>query len=388
VSGPEPAVRVCLDVTAVPTNPAGAGRYTIELAGALGRLADVDLVLVSRRTDQARWEGPNRVVRAAAPGARPLRLVWEQARLPRLLHRLAPDVHHGPHYTMPERAPVPVVVTIHDCTFFDHPEWHERSKAVFFRRAIRTAARRAAALVCVSSTTAEQLGRLCSVRGPVFVAPHGVDLRRFTPDEPSPGADEAALRRLGVDPGRPIVGFVGTIEPRKGVGTLVRAFDRVADRSHDAVLVLAGQQGWGGDEVGRALAVARHPDRVVQTGYVPDETVPALLRRSAVVVYPSLAEGYGLPALEAMACGAPLVTTSGTAMAEMAAGSALLVPPGDAEALADAMRSLIDGEEGAARAERRRLGLQVAATRTWQASARVHLDAYRRAAGGAPAAGR
>src|SRR6185437_14963994 len=129
---------------------------------------EVDLTLVSRRHDAGRWEGlagppAAGTVLAAAPGPRPLRLAWEQLALPRLLTRSGVAVHHGPHYTMPERATVPVVVTVHDCTFFDHPEWHERSKVRLFRRAITVAARRAAVIVCVSATTAERLEEVCPV---------------------------------------------------------------------------------------------------------------------------------------------------------------------------------------------------------------------------------
>ncbi len=385
--GTGPALRVTLDVSAVPANPAGAGRYVIELARALGQRDDVDLVLVGRRGDAERWgsaaaarTGPGDLGAGTmtAPARRPLRLAWEQVRLPGLLDDLGPAVHHSPHYTMPERARVPVVVTIHDLTFFDHPEWHERSKAVLFRRAIRVACRRAAAIVCVSATTAVRLREVCEVGVPVVVAPHGVDHLRFRPDDPQPGSDEAALHALGVDPSRPLVVFVGTLEPRKGAAGLVEAFDAVAGRHADAQLVLAGQPGWGPDDVGRAVGTARHRDRVVLTGYVPDAAVPALLRRAAVVAYPALQEGYGLPALEALACGAPLVTTSGTAMEEMAGGAALLVPPGDALALADALDAVLGRSGGAAVAEdRRRSGLAVAAARTWEQSALHHVEAYR-----------
>ena len=103
------------------------------------------------------------------------------------------------------------------------------------------------------------------------------------------------------------------------------------------MLVLAGQPGWGLEETERALASARHTDRIVRTGYLPDATVPALLRQAAVAACPALEEGFGLPALEALACGAPLVTTEGTAMAEVAGGAATLVPPGSVADLADAL---------------------------------------------------
>ncbi len=155
----------------------------------------------------------------SAPAPRVFRLAWEQGRLPALLSRRGVDVHHGPHYTMPERSRVPTVVTIHDLSFFDQPDWHQRSKVLLFRRAIKVAARRARAVVCVSRATAEQLARWCRVEARVFIAPHGVDTARFRPDEAEPGADDARLARLDdrLGDGRPLVVFVGTIEPRKNV---------------------------------------------------------------------------------------------------------------------------------------------------------------------------
>jgi glycosyltransferase involved in cell wall biosynthesis len=168
-----------LDVSAVPTRPGGAGYYTMELARALCARDDIRLTMLSRLDDQDRWRalaGAGRTVVGAVPRSRPSRLVFEQVRLPRLIRSLGVELHHAPHYTMPERAPVPCVVTIHDCIFFDHPEWHLRSKAMFFRRAIRRAARHAAVLVTGSEFTAARLRASCDVRAPIVVAPHGVDL--------------------------------------------------------------------------------------------------------------------------------------------------------------------------------------------------------------------
>ena len=368
-----------LDVSAVPVRPGGAGYYTIELARALAARDDVALTLLTRRGDEARWRALSGggEVKGTVPGSRPGRLAFEQVRFPHLLATLGVAVHHAPHYTMPERSPVPCVVTIHDCTFFDHPEWHVRSKAAFFRRAIRRAAQRAGALVTPSEVTAARLQAVCAVRAPVVVAPHGVDLDRFTPSEPSTGADRRILGALGLPLDRPLVGFVGTLEPRKGVVPLVRAFDRVADANADAVLVLAGQTGWGVADTERALAACRHGDRIVRTGYLPDEAVPALLRQATVVACPALEEGFGLPALEALSCGASLITTEGTAMAEMAGGAAQLVAPGDERALADALGEALDRDPGSTeRVVRRALGLSVAGAHTWPASAERHMAAY------------
>jgi glycosyltransferase involved in cell wall biosynthesis len=372
---------VSLDVSAVPARPGGAGYYTMAIARGLARRQDVELALVARHGDEQRWHGlaEAATVRGAVPVSRPGRLVFEQLRLGSVLRSMAVQVHHGPHYTMPARSPVPCAVTIHDCTFFDHPEWHLRSKAAFFRRAIRRAARQAAVLICVSQVTEDRLRASCDVRAPVVVAPHGVDHARFTPFEPAEGADRAVLAASGVPVDRPLVAFVGTLDPRKGVVPLVAAFDQVARSHPEAVLVLGGQTGWGMAETERALASARHPERIVRTGYLPDEAVPALLRQAAVVAYPALEEGFGLPALEALACGAPLVTTEGTAMAEMAGDAALLVPPGDVAGLAGALgTALQEGRETG----RRSLGIAVAGERTWEASVALHMHAYEVAVAG------
>jgi len=282
---------------------------------------------------------------------------------------------------MPELARLPAVVTIHDCTFFDHPEWHERSKVVLFRRATRVAARRAAAIICVSHATAQRLQEVVDVRAPITVAHHGVDHDRFRPDEPGPGSDAEALAQLGLVPDQRIILFVGTLEPRKGVGVLIEAFDRLAGSHPDTVLVLAGQRGWGADEVTGGMARARHPDRIRALGYVPDTTLPALLRRASAVAYPALEEGFGLPALEALACGTPLVTTSGTAMEEVAGDAALLVKPGDAGDLGSALEAVLDGVGQAEALQRREQGLSIAATYTWTRTAEIHAGLYRKVAG-------
>ena len=382
--GPSPVLRLSLDVSAVPARAVGAGHYTLHLAGALASRTDVDLTLFGRRDDILRWPvvAPDARLVSAAPSSRPLRLAWEQVRLPRLLARSGVAVHHGPHYTMPERSSVPTVVTVHDLSFFEAPEWHERSKVLVFKRAIARAARAAAAVVCPSQVTADELARWCRVDAEVFVAPHGVDTAVFRPDEPRPGADRASLnavdRRLA--DGRPYLLFVGTLEPRKDVPTLVGAFARVAARHPDALLVLAGGAGWGLDAVEEAIAASGVGASILRTGYVQDETVPALLRSASAAVYPALYEGFGLPALEALACGVPLVTTSGTAMEEVAGDAAVLIPPGDLEALAEAIDAELAGGPGGSSSEaRRRRGLDIASAHTWARSADLHLPAYRHA---------
>ncbi|MDA8288986.1 MAG: glycosyltransferase family 1 protein [Actinomycetota bacterium] len=377
-------LRVALDVSAVPAEPVGAGRYTINLSRALSALsaggAELDLELLARRDDSARWAAvaPAATCRPVAPKGVGPRLLWGEWGLPHALRREGdvPGVLHGPHYTMPARSPVPVVVTVHDTTFHDHPEWHERSKVLVFRRALRRAAARADLVICVSAPTAERFVEIYRPSAPVRVIPHGVDHERFSPLEPALGADLACCRGLGV-PERYVL-HLGTIEPRKNLTGVVAAFERLATADTDLELVLVGREAWGSAALDAALRTSPAAGRVRRLGYVRDEALPALLRRACVVVYPALEEGFGLPALEALACGAPLVTSEDSVMAKNAAGAALAVPARDSGLLAEAIAAVLAG--GPELERRRALGLEVAARYSWEASAEAHVAAYQAAA--------
>lgn len=359
---------VALDVTAIPPQLTGAGVYVARLVDALAQRGDVDLVLITRKDDAARWAGKGKV-HAVAPGSRPARLVWEQTSAPAVARRIGASVWHGPHYTMPLRAGVPTVVTIHDLTFFDHPEYHERVKVPVFRRMIRTAAKRADVLVCVSDRTAERLRAVVDVRARVEVIPHGVDHDRFTPAGPD---DDAAVASLGLR--TPYLAYVGTIEPRKNIPGLVRAFARVREAHPDLRLALAGLPGWGTAEVDRIIEAAGVASAVDRLGYVDDAVLPAFLRRAAAFAYPAFDEGFGLPVLEGLACGAVVVTSAGTVMDDVADGAALLAKPGDDVALANALLRALSDDVEAARL--RAAGPTVAARYTWEANAAAHAALY------------
>jgi glycosyltransferase involved in cell wall biosynthesis len=364
-------VRVAIDVTAIPPKITGAGVYVARLVEALAQRDDIELALVTRRGDGERW-APFGTVHALAPEPRPARLLWEQTSAPAVGPKIGAAVWHGPHYTMPLRKTLPTVVTVHDLTFFDHPEWHERSKVLVFPRMIRAAAKRADAIVCVSDRTARRLADLVDVRGEVAVIPHGIDHERFRADGDD-DADLAALARLGIRP--PFVVHLGTIEPRKNVPGLVRAFTRAREAHPDLRLVLAGVRGWGIAEVDRAIEAAGVAASVDRLGYVPDDVVPAMLRLAAAVAYPAFEEGFGLPALEGLACGATVITSTDTVMEDVADGAALLVPAGDDIALASALLRAVAG--GPDIAALRAAGPAVAARYTWASAAAAHAALYR-----------
>ncbi len=210
---------------------------------------------------------------------------------------------------------------------------------------------------------------------PVVVAPHGVDLTRFSPNEDD---DATRFAAHGYRFGVPYVLFVGTIEPRKGLDVLLAAFAQLAANNPTIELWIAGQPGWAVQEFETLLAAHGSAARIRRLGFVDEAVLPALLRQARVVAYPSRGEGFGLPVLEALACGAMVVTSKDTVMAEVAGTTAALVGVGDADALAvaiDAAMCLGDTD----RTRLSRAGRERAERYTWDASMAQHLVAYERA---------
>ncbi len=242
-----------------------------------------------------------------------------------------------------------------------------------FKRAIRSAAKLADAIVCVSDPTARRLHELLDPQCPVYAIPHGIDHDLFRA-EGDVDADLATLAAFGIRP--PFVAFWGTLEPRKDLATLVAAFDRLAGDLPDLQLAIVGGTGWAHDAFDRALAASPFAERIICTGFVDDPVIPALVRRSAVAVYAAREEGFGLPALEALACGAPVITTRGSVMEEITDGAAWLVDAADAAGLATELADVLSPGSAATRAARRTLGLEVAARYSWDATAAAHEAVY------------
>ena len=371
-------MKLALDASAVPDQPAGAGRYVVELARRLpGR--GIDTTLITRRGDDVRWRqySPDAHVAPLVPQARVARLAYEATRLGRSDVARASDVWHAPHYTMPRQGSTPCVVTIHDMTFFTNPEWHERAKVLFFRRAISYAAQHAQAIISVSEFTARLIDELLEGHAPVVVAPLGVDLDRFSLDAVG---DDEKLRAHGLSSVVDYFLFVGTFEPRKGIDVLLDAFTEVARENPHVELWLAGQHGWGIDKVEARLSTHAAASRIRRLGFVPDDALAPLLRASRAAVYPSRGEGFGLPVLEALACGVPVVTSRDTVMEEVAGPAATLTAAGSAPDLARAMLELLEISPDQRR-HAALVGRDRAETFTWARCVDQHVVAYHRARG-------
>lgn len=370
-------MRVLLDATAVPADRGGVGRYVDELVPALAR-AGVDVRVACQPQDAEHYG----TLSGSAPLAAPpmsqnpaTRLLWEQAGFPKLIASAAPDVVHAPHYTHPVAVRRPLVVTLHDATFFTDPEVHTSVKGPFFRTATKVSLRRAGVCVVPSQATADELVRVAGADpARLVVAHHGVDHTLFAP--PSQQAMDAVRERLGLPAGRRYVAFLGTLEPRKNVPALIRGWVAAcAGRDDPPALVLAGGKGWD-DEVASAVADVPAGLKLVRPGYLPAEELAGLLGGATVVAYPSLGEGFGLPVLEAMACGAPVLTTRRLALPEVG-GDAVAYTEVDAAAIGAALGDLLD--DPARRASLAAAALRRAAGFTWDACAAAHVTAYERA---------
>ena len=372
-SGP----RVLVDATAVPADRGGVGRYVDGLIAALC-VGGADLAIVCQRADAERYSrlapAATVVPGPAAIAHRPARLAWEQTGLPMVAQQVDAQVVHSPHYTMPLRSGRPVVVTVHDATFFTEPDLHSSVKGTFFRSATRTALRRASRVVTPSKATRDELVRVLDADATkIDVAYHGVDQSTFhVPTE----AEKARVQaRLGLA-GQSYIAFLGMLEPRKNVPGLIRGWVKACEgRELTPALVLAGGSGWD-DTIDATMAEVPSHLRVLRPGYLRFSDLPGYLGGATLVAYPSHGEGFGLPVLEAMACGAPVLTTNRLSLPEVG-GDAVAYTEPDPDSIAANLTALLDDPDR--RAALGRAGHERSLEFTWAASAEAHMAAYSRA---------
>ncbi|MDQ6697020.1 MAG: glycosyltransferase family 4 protein [Actinomycetota bacterium] len=370
-------MRVAIDATSLIGARTGVGRFTSELVARLARRDDVAPVAFAvtwRGRGRLRSELPGnvRIVGPAVP-ARVVRAMWLRSSVPSAERLAGPcEVVHGPNFVVPPARRAAEVLTVHDLTSVRFPELCTPD-TLQHPRLIARAVQRGAWVHAVSRFVADEVQAAFAIEAErVVVVPNGI-----TPPPPDHAGTDAALGRHIAGAERYVLAL-GTVEPRKGLPTLVAAFDAVAAADPDLHLVIAGPDGWGVEALTAARDRASHRRRIHRLGWVSDAQAAALLRGAAVFVYPSRYEGFGLPPLEAMAVGTPVVTTTAGALPETVGDAARLVPPQDPEALAGALSDVL-GDDDLRRSLVER-GRERVRRYDWDATTSGIVDLYRSAA--------
>jgi glycosyltransferase involved in cell wall biosynthesis len=379
--------RIGIDYTAAARQRAGIGRYTRQLIMALLALESAHRYVIFAAVgglDTGSWKLETERLRASSIQFRTLPLsddwvarLWHRLRLPIPVETITGplDIFYSPDFVLPPtRRNTRTLLTVHDLSFLHYPR-HFVPKLVHYLSQVvpRSVARADRVLADSEATRADLIAHLGTPPEKVKVLYSGVGAR-FRPEK-EPGEGECLRARYGLGD-RPYVLSVGTLQPRKNYIRLIQAFSQLADlqtcRLENLQLLIAGGPGWLYQDI--FAAAEKHGDRVRILGFVDDADLPSLYRNAALFAFPSLYEGFGLPVLEAMACGVPVVCSDASSLPEVAGDAALLVHPFDADGLSDAMARVL--EDADLRLEMVACGLAQAAQFNWERAARQLLDTF------------
>jgi glycosyltransferase involved in cell wall biosynthesis len=307
-------------------------------------------------------------------------MLWMQTAAPRTLGRLAPDVAHFTNGMMPLASPVPTVVTIHDMSLALYPRYHPSRRVLLNRPLVNLAVRRANAIITVSQSARRDIVRHYRLRPDQVHVVTEAAAPEFHPIREAARL-ESVRARYGL--ASRVILYVGTIEPRKNLPKLLDAFaQRLASGHLTHQLVCVGPYGWLSRDIEKQIERLQIAQAVRFTGYVPFEDLPAIYNLAEMFVFPSLYEGFGLPVIEAMACGTPVITGPAAALAEVGGGAVEQVAELDADGLGCALVKLAQSRER--REYMAVLGLLRASEFSWRRAARETLEVYRLVSRGSP----
>jgi len=347
--------------------PGGTAVATLELARSLAQLDGLELIGVAarhRHEPAATWRPPVQVTRLPLPRLA-LYEAWHRLRRPSIERWTGTiDLIHATAMPVPPRS-APLVLTVHDLAFLKDATHFTRRGNSFFRRGLELALSDVDLVLCPSMATMNDCIEAGFDEKRLRFVPHGVAIQSVDDRDIERVRSQHALTR-------DYVLWTGTVEPRKNLPGLLRAW---AQLEANADLVLVGPQGWN-EDLDKHIGAAR--DRVKVLGFLPQLDLAPIYAGAAVFCYPSFTEGFGLPVLEAMAQGTPVVTSTGTSTAEIAEGAGLLVDPRDASSISDAIGRILNDNELATQLARK--GRERAKTYSWGKSAETTLAAYREVA--------
>lgn len=364
-------MRIAIDASTISTQ-GGPRTYVLGLLDALLRI-DRDNEYVVFYNDERHIGRFHRAKELVLPGKSPLARLWrEHVLLPLACRRERIDILHCPKSAIPFFSPCPVVVTLHDLIPLKHPETEKFAAQIYWRLQIPIAARRSTFIITDSEHAQQEIMRDFQVPSEKIRAIMlGFAPRMLQPRDRAAGA--AIREKYGLPAG--YILYVGTIQPRKNLDTLIEAYSMLkSERGIDCKLVIVGRKGWLYDKLFARIRELDLANDVIFTGFVPDEELPFIYDGARVFAYLSLFEGFGLPPLEAMACGVPVVTSNTTSLPEVVGDAGIAVPPTAVREVAEALFRVLDNEDAAA--VMRKKGLARAQSFSWESAARETLAIY------------
>jgi len=371
-------MRIVFDGTTLTPGRTGVGYYTEHLLQHLAREVvntGDEIVVVSNKPIDTQAPLPPHV--RVHDGHRfPIRIGWMQLRAQRALEALRPDVAHFTNGMIPIGSPVATVVTVHDMSLRLYPNCHPVRRLLLNRPLMHVAIRQASSIVTVSNSARRDLLRLHGVAPDRVAVVHEAASPAFRPI-----ADREWLENVRARYALPrqFMLYVGTIEPRKNLSRLMSAFADARKAGIPHHLVCVGPYGWSSRNLAGHIERLGIQDVVHFTGYVPFEHLPAIYNLGEFFAFPSLYEGFGLPVVEAMACGIPVLTSTTSSLGEIAGDAAETIDPADTDAIANAIVRLASDQD--LRRDRAERGLRRARSFSWAQTARDMLAVYHRAAG-------
>ncbi len=368
---------IYVDVSSAVHAKAGLKRYAETLVQELKPLLGQRLRLFQNSLGRCGplpgWEGyPTVGVRFGYRPWRSLVLLGQLLRCP--MDRLLPDaaLFHATEHLLPPLRNIPTVLTVHDLIFERFPQFHKRMNYLYLRTAMPLYCRRATAIITISEATKDDLLTFYGVDPAKITVISEAAAPQFVPQSQE---RIAAVRRRYALPPRYILA-VGTIEPRKNLTRLVDACGPLLQEGLADALVLVGSRGWLYESFFQHLETLPWRDKVILPGFVADEDLPAVYGGATLTAQPSLCEGFGLPVLEAMACGSPVCASNASSLPEVAGDAARYFSPKSTEEMSETLRYLLC--DPAVRQEMRQAGLQRAATFSWERTARQTMAVYER----------
>lgn len=371
------AVRIGIDGTPLLGQRSGVGYYTSNLLAALLQSEpEWEYLLYSNRPLNG-LEPPLTNATQVGKYFPRSRWVWMQTVLPGTIRRSQPDLCHFTNALAPLWQPAPYVITVHDASLFVYGHYHPRARHLTIRLMLPLVARRAASVITVSEHSRQELVRVLGLPEEKINVIYEAAAPHYRPV-----TDEACLDALRAKYRLPqnFLLFVGTLEPRKNLTRVVRALAQVRAHGYPHELVLVGPKGWMMDAFEREVQALGLEDAVRYLGYVPLEDLPGIFSLATAFVFPSLYEGFGLPPLEAMACGTPVLTSNRSSLREICGDAAYLVEPESEEAIAAGLCELLG--DGNLRRSLRQRGLERVSQFSWQRAARETAAVYRRVLNG------